>query len=75
MVRGQQWPDANRDTRRDSRRADRCLASFRAFLSPSSGGKPPTHSRKDPVMSWKTPKIVEIALGAEINSYVCGEKK
>jgi len=24
-------------------------------------------------MSWKTPKIVEIALGAEINSYACAE--
>jgi len=22
-------------------------------------------------MSWKTPKIVEVALGAEINSYAC----
>ena len=22
-------------------------------------------------MAWKTPKIVEIALGAEINSYAC----
>jgi coenzyme PQQ precursor peptide PqqA len=26
-------------------------------------------------MSWKTPKIVEIALGAEINSYACAEAK
>jgi len=26
-------------------------------------------------MTWKTPKLVEIALGAEINSYVCAEKK
>jgi len=24
-------------------------------------------------MAWKTPKIVEIALGAEINSYACAE--
>ncbi|MGI4748659.1 MAG: pyrroloquinoline quinone precursor peptide PqqA [Janthinobacterium lividum] len=24
-------------------------------------------------MQWKTPTIVEIVLGAEINSYVCGE--
>lgn len=24
-------------------------------------------------MQWTTPRIVEIALGAEINSYVCGE--
>ena len=27
------------------------------------------------VMSWKSPKIVEIALGAEINSYACAEAK
>ncbi|MGI4747080.1 MAG: pyrroloquinoline quinone precursor peptide PqqA [Janthinobacterium lividum] len=26
-------------------------------------------------MAWKTPKIVEIALGAEINSYACAEPK
>jgi len=24
-------------------------------------------------MSWKAPKTVEIALGAEINSYACAE--
>jgi len=24
-------------------------------------------------MSWKTPKIIEIALGAEINSYACAK--
>ncbi|MBN9540565.1 MAG: pyrroloquinoline quinone precursor peptide PqqA [Reyranella sp.] len=26
-------------------------------------------------MTWKTPKIVEIALGAEINSYACADLK
>jgi len=25
------------------------------------------------MMTWKTPKIVEIALGAEINCYACAE--
>jgi coenzyme PQQ precursor peptide PqqA len=25
------------------------------------------------VMAWKTPKIIEIALGAEINSYACAD--
>jgi len=24
-------------------------------------------------MAWKAPKIVELALGAEINSYACAE--
>jgi coenzyme PQQ precursor peptide PqqA len=26
-------------------------------------------------MAWKTPKVVEVALGAEINSYACAERK
>jgi len=26
-------------------------------------------------MTWKTPKIIEIALGAEINSYACADPK
>ena len=26
-------------------------------------------------MAWKAPKIVEIALGAEINSYACADLK
>jgi len=25
-------------------------------------------------MAWKAPKIVELALGAEINSYACAER-
>ncbi|MCH4024235.1 MAG: pyrroloquinoline quinone precursor peptide PqqA [Acetobacter sp.] len=25
-------------------------------------------------MAWNTPKITEVPLGAEINSYVCGQK-
>jgi coenzyme PQQ precursor peptide PqqA len=27
------------------------------------------------IMAWNTPKIVEIALGAEINSYACADLK
>jgi coenzyme PQQ precursor peptide PqqA len=30
---------------------------------------------EEPLMSWKTPKIIEIALGAEINCYACAELK
>ena len=26
-------------------------------------------------MNWKTPKVTEIALGAEINSYACAEAR
>jgi coenzyme PQQ precursor peptide PqqA len=28
---------------------------------------------KEKKMRWKTPKIVEMALGAEINAYTCAE--
>jgi coenzyme PQQ precursor peptide PqqA len=31
--------------------------------------------RMEAWMTWKTPKIVEIAVGAEINCYACAEKK
>ena len=34
-----------------------------------------TSQPKEPNMAWKSPKIVEIALGAEINSYACAEAK
>jgi coenzyme PQQ precursor peptide PqqA len=27
------------------------------------------------LMSWKSPKVVEIALGAEINSYACADAR
>lgn len=33
------------------------------------------HIRQEENMSWKTPKIVEIALGAEINCYACADLK
>jgi coenzyme PQQ precursor peptide PqqA len=26
-------------------------------------------------MAWKTPKIIEIALGCEINAYACADLK
>ena len=29
----------------------------------------------EPNMTWKTPKIVEIAIGMEINCYACAELK
>jgi coenzyme PQQ precursor peptide PqqA len=31
------------------------------------------HQETETAMSWKAPKVVEIALGAEINSYACAE--
>jgi coenzyme PQQ precursor peptide PqqA len=36
----------------------------------------PKEPRKEVLfMSWKSPKVVEIALGAEINSYACADAK
>ena len=34
-----------------------------------------TNEETEYIMAWKTPKIVEIALGAEINSYACADLK
>jgi coenzyme PQQ precursor peptide PqqA len=31
--------------------------------------------KMEDVMAWKTPKVVEITLGAEINSYACADLK
>jgi len=40
------------------------------------GFKPARYQQKmEDTMAWKTPKIVEIALGAEINSYACADLK
>ncbi len=36
---------------------------------------PFAYNQMESPMAWNTPKIVEVPLGAEINSYVCGEKK
>jgi coenzyme PQQ precursor peptide PqqA len=31
------------------------------------------HPKKEMAMTWKTPRIVEIAVGMEINCYACAE--
>jgi coenzyme PQQ precursor peptide PqqA len=33
----------------------------------------PIGPNKEGTMAWNTPKIVEISVGLEINSYVCAE--
>jgi coenzyme PQQ precursor peptide PqqA len=33
------------------------------------------NKKTEVTMAWKNPKIVEIALGAEINSYACADLK
>jgi coenzyme PQQ precursor peptide PqqA len=42
-----------------------------------SSGRPSMlyYKKQEFSMSWKSPKIVEIALGAEINSYACAEAR
>ncbi|MDE1915925.1 MAG: pyrroloquinoline quinone precursor peptide PqqA [Sphingomonadales bacterium] len=40
--------------------------------SPEAPGR---RRKKERSMAWKTPKIVEIALGCEINCYACAEIK
>jgi coenzyme PQQ precursor peptide PqqA len=35
--------------------------------------EPLKKTRLEDLMSWKSPKVVEIALGAEINSYACAD--
>jgi coenzyme PQQ precursor peptide PqqA len=32
-------------------------------------------NRREIVMKWKTPVIIEIAVGLEINAYACAEVK
>jgi coenzyme PQQ precursor peptide PqqA len=42
------------------------------------GSAPARHSRQtcwEDGMSWKTPKIVELPVGMEINMYACAARK
>jgi coenzyme PQQ precursor peptide PqqA len=45
------------------------ISPHRAYIR---GDRIPVGSRRE-TMSWKTPKIVEIVCGAEINAYVSAE--
>jgi coenzyme PQQ precursor peptide PqqA len=38
-------------------------------------GRKPSRSRRRMEMSWKTPKIVEVPVGMEINMYACAARK
>jgi coenzyme PQQ precursor peptide PqqA len=42
-------------------------------MSRVDSGEDPKLSLEERRMSWKTPKIIEIALGAEIKCYACAE--
>jgi coenzyme PQQ precursor peptide PqqA len=43
------------------------------MLSSNDVYKPSKDDRRDVPMSWTTPRIIEIAVGLEINSYACAE--
>jgi coenzyme PQQ precursor peptide PqqA len=36
-------------------------------------GQPGTKILGGRIMAWKTPKVLEISIGMEINSYACAE--
>jgi coenzyme PQQ precursor peptide PqqA len=48
--------------------------SFRTALLYSRARKP-SRSKRRLEMSWKTPKIVEVPVGMEINMYACAARK
>jgi coenzyme PQQ precursor peptide PqqA len=39
------------------------------------GGDRPVFHNKESQMAWKTPKIVEVPVGMEINMYACAARK
>jgi coenzyme PQQ precursor peptide PqqA len=39
------------------------------------GGDRPVFHNKECQMAWKTPKIVEVPVGMEINMYACAARK
>jgi coenzyme PQQ precursor peptide PqqA len=43
------------------------------MVAPIACSTRPSIANRSMAMAWKTPKIVEIALGAEINSYACAD--
>jgi len=49
----------------------RTLRSEIVYLS----GRKSSGSKKESLMAWKTPKIVEVPVGMEINMYACAARK
>jgi len=47
---------------------------FRIYFS-WQGGVRPVSFTKESQMAWKTPKIVEVPVGMEINMYACAARK
>jgi coenzyme PQQ precursor peptide PqqA len=63
------WLDAPHISGRDEMRLDEAPRNGQYDGSRHSAGILP----EDKNMAWKTPKIVEISLALEINSYACAE--
>jgi coenzyme PQQ precursor peptide PqqA len=64
----------HRKTRRDFHgRQVRACAKFAAVISLKQRGA--GRKYREDEMAWKTPKIVEVAVGMEINMYACAVRK
>jgi coenzyme PQQ precursor peptide PqqA len=50
------------------------LANF-SIRSSLPSGRSSSGSKKESQMAWKTPKIVEVSVGMEINMYMCATRK
>jgi coenzyme PQQ precursor peptide PqqA len=53
------------------------IIHWRSFISALvySRGRQSSRTGRKPAMSWKTPKIVEVPVGMEINMYACAARK
>jgi coenzyme PQQ precursor peptide PqqA len=52
-----------------------CLRYVRGQPSFDAGTKSCQHCLGETLMSWKTPKIVEVPVGMEINMYACAARQ
>jgi coenzyme PQQ precursor peptide PqqA len=51
------------------------LAKFRFRITLSDRAETVRFFTKESQMAWKTPKIVEVPVGMEINMYACAARK
>jgi coenzyme PQQ precursor peptide PqqA len=61
--------------KRSSQRAKISLANFSFCITLSHEGGNSPFFEKESQMAWKTPKIVEVPVGMEINMYACAARK
>jgi coenzyme PQQ precursor peptide PqqA len=60
---------------RSSQNAKISLANFSFCITLSHEGGNSPFFEKESQMAWKTPKIVEVPVGMEINMYACAARK